>query len=218
MLIREGSSTRAILDDDKPFLKEPSARCPGGSKTGRATRRERRPWPPRTVIRPDAGHGRDSSREEQLDKIGPPLRPQGRVILAAMNRETLGRLYDEEAEGVYRYVLALAGREETAKDLLQDVFVKLANGNMPLAGVRDVRAYLFRMARNLFIDRTRREQSGRERGERWGAGIRPGGAQARSGPEGVGGLVGRRIGGTARGATQRRGPAPLGRVELRENR
>jgi len=84
-----------------------------------------------------------------------------------MNREVLERLYDEEAEGVYRYVLALAGREEVAKDLLQDVFVKIANGGMSLAKVRDVRAYLFRTARNLFIDHRRREQSGRERGERW---------------------------------------------------
>ncbi len=85
-----------------------------------------------------------------------------------MNREILERLYDEEAEGLYRYVLALAGRQEVAKDLLQDVFVKIANGGVSLAGVRDVRAYLFRVARNLFIDRGRREERGRERGERWG--------------------------------------------------
>lgn len=84
------------------------------------------------------------------------------------NRIILERLYDEEAEGVYRYALALAGREEVAKDVLQDVFIKVANGGVSLAGVRDVRAYLFRVARNLFIDRGRREQSGREREDRWG--------------------------------------------------
>ncbi len=83
------------------------------------------------------------------------------------NRQFLERLYDEEAEGVYRYMLALAGREEVAKDVLQDIFVKIAHGGISLAGVRDVRAYLFRMARNLFIDRKRREQSGWERDERW---------------------------------------------------
>ncbi len=84
------------------------------------------------------------------------------------NRQFLERLYDEEAEGVYRYALALAGREDVAKDVLQDVFIKIANGGLSLTGVRDVRAYLFRVARNLFIDRRRREQSGRERDDRWG--------------------------------------------------
>lgn len=84
------------------------------------------------------------------------------------NRQVLGRLYDEEAEGVYRYALALAGREEVAKDVLQDVFIRIAHGGVSLSGVRNVRAYLFRMARNLFIDRRRREQSGRERDDRWG--------------------------------------------------
>jgi RNA polymerase sigma-70 factor (ECF subfamily) len=85
-----------------------------------------------------------------------------------VNRELLERLYDEEAQGVYRYALALTGREDVAKDLLQDLFVKVAHDGMSLAGARDTRAYLFRMARNLFIDRRRREQSRRERGERWG--------------------------------------------------
>ncbi len=84
------------------------------------------------------------------------------------NRQFLEHLYDEEGEGLYRYALALAGREDVAKDLLQDVFIKVAQGGLSLAGVRDVRAYLFRVARNLFIDRRRREQSGRDRDDRWG--------------------------------------------------
>lgn len=84
------------------------------------------------------------------------------------HRQFLEHLYDEEAEGLYRYALALAGREDVAKDILQDVFIKVANGGVALDGVRDVRAYLFRVARNLFLDRRRREQSGREREDRWG--------------------------------------------------
>ena len=85
----------------------------------------------------------------------------------ATKRHTLERLYDEEAEGVYRYALALTGREEVAKDVLQDVFIKVANGGVSLDGVENVRAYLFRVARNLFLDRRRREESGRERDDRW---------------------------------------------------
>lgn len=97
-----------------------------------------------------------------------PLRLQSRARRVATKRNTLERLYDEEAEGVYRYALALAGREDVAKDVLQDVFIKLADGGVSLSGVRDVRAYLFRMARNLFLDRRRREDSSRERDDRWG--------------------------------------------------
>ena len=85
-----------------------------------------------------------------------------------MNRQILERLYDEEAEGVFRYAMALAGREDVARDLLPEVFVKVARDGAGVTGAVDGRAYLFRMARNAFIDRGRREASWRERGERWG--------------------------------------------------
>ena len=85
-----------------------------------------------------------------------------------IDRSTLERLYDQEAEGIFRYALALAGSEGIARDILQEVFVKLARDGLSLQSVQEQRSYLLRMARNGFIDRVRRDQSARERGERWG--------------------------------------------------
>ena len=47
-----------------------------------------------------------------------------------IDRSTLERLYDQEAEGIFRYALALAGCEGIARDILQEVFVKLARDGL----------------------------------------------------------------------------------------
>ena len=72
------------------------------------------------------------------------------------SRAELEKLYDEHAEALFRYVLNLLRNEADARDVLQDVFVKLAGDFRRLAGVRQVRGYLIRMAHNLAIDLIRR--------------------------------------------------------------
>ena len=85
-----------------------------------------------------------------------------------MNREDFELLYDQEAEGVFRFALSLCGQEDVAKDVTQEVFLKVAREESLLSAIESKKAFLFRMARNAVIDRSRRDSSWRDRGERWG--------------------------------------------------
>ena len=66
------------------------------------------------------------------------------------------RLYDEHAQALYAFLLNLTRDEADTRNLLQDVFVKLARDPGLLAGVRDERAFLIRLAHNSAIDLIRR--------------------------------------------------------------
>ncbi len=68
----------------------------------------------------------------------------------------LARLYDEHAQALFAFLLNFTRNETDTRDLLQEVFVKLARQPKLLAEVRDPRAFLIRLAHNLAIDQTRR--------------------------------------------------------------
>ena len=70
-----------------------------------------------------------------------------------MPPETLAALYDAHAAALYRFLLSLTASEPDTRDLLQDLFVKLARHPGPAP--QDPQAYLFRAARNGFIDLVR---------------------------------------------------------------
>jgi RNA polymerase sigma-70 factor, ECF subfamily len=74
-----------------------------------------------------------------------------------MRRETdIERLYDGHAQPLYAFLLNLTRDEADTRDLLQDIFVKLAREPQLLSGVRDERAFLIRLAHNAAIDLMRR--------------------------------------------------------------
>ncbi|MGD0206199.1 MAG: RNA polymerase sigma factor [Verrucomicrobiota bacterium] len=73
-----------------------------------------------------------------------------------MRGPDLRRLYDEHAQALYAFLLNLTRDEADTRDLLQDVFVKLARNPELLAGVRDERAFLTRLVHNAVIDLIRR--------------------------------------------------------------
>ena len=54
----------------------------------------------------------------------------------------LARLYDGHAQALFAFLLNLTRDEEDARDLLQELFVKLAKQPGLLEGVRDERAFL----------------------------------------------------------------------------
>jgi RNA polymerase sigma-70 factor (ECF subfamily) len=74
----------------------------------------------------------------------------------------LERLYDEHAQPLHAFLLNLTRDEADTRDLLQEIFVKLARNANLLLGVREERAFLIRLAHNAAIDLMRRRGS-RER-------------------------------------------------------
>jgi RNA polymerase sigma-70 factor (ECF subfamily) len=71
----------------------------------------------------------------------------------------LERLYDDHAQSLFAFLLNFTRDEPDTRDLLQEVFVKLASQPAMLDGVRDVRAFLIRLAHNAAIDLTRRRKA-----------------------------------------------------------
>ncbi len=64
------------------------------------------------------------------------------------------RLYDEEADALYRFLVLRAGDHDRALDILSESFLRLLAA-MKEGKVREPRAYLYRTARNLIIDDAR---------------------------------------------------------------
>ena len=66
------------------------------------------------------------------------------------------QLYDDHAQALYAFLLNLTRAEADTRDLLQEVFIKIAREPTLLEGVRQPRAFLIRLAHNAAIDLIRR--------------------------------------------------------------
>jgi RNA polymerase sigma-70 factor, ECF subfamily len=84
-----------------------------------------------------------------------------------MAQTDLERLYDEHAQALFAFLLNLTRHEADTRDLLQEVFVKLAKRPELLEEVRDDRAFLLRLAHNLAIDLIRRRGTRERNYEQW---------------------------------------------------
>ena len=71
----------------------------------------------------------------------------------------LERLYDEHAPLLFAFLLNLTRDEADTRDLMQEVFLKLARHPDLLADARQPRAFLLRLAHNLTIDLIRRRRT-----------------------------------------------------------
>jgi len=74
----------------------------------------------------------------------------------------LRRLYDEHASALFAFALNLTRNEQETRELLQELFLKLAANPASLGRVRDLRAWLIRLIHHLCIDGHRRHAT-RER-------------------------------------------------------
>ena len=64
-------------------------------------------------------------------------------------------LFTEHRQGVFRYLCRMVGRAETAHDLTQEVFLRVARAGTPDADAAGRRAWVFRIARNLALNHVR---------------------------------------------------------------
>lgn len=76
-------------------------------------------------------------------------------MIPVMPPERLELLYDTHAAELFRYARSILRDEEGARDVLQEVFVKLARSG--LDGVENEKAWLYRLAHNAAIDQIRRK-------------------------------------------------------------
>jgi RNA polymerase sigma-70 factor (ECF subfamily) len=77
----------------------------------------------------------------------------------------LARLYDDHAPALFAFLLNLTRDEADTRDVLQDLFVKLAREPGLLHGVREERAFLLRLVHNAAIDLMRRRSAREQRNE-----------------------------------------------------
>jgi RNA polymerase sigma-70 factor (ECF subfamily) len=74
-------------------------------------------------------------------------------------QDWLEGLYRDHAPALFRFLIRLTGNEADTRDVLQEIFIRLAKAPHLLDGVAAPRSYLFRMAHRLVIDRHRREKT-----------------------------------------------------------
>jgi RNA polymerase sigma-70 factor (ECF subfamily) len=67
-------------------------------------------------------------------------------------------LYHANHRGLFRYFCRAVGHAETARDLTQDVFVRVSRSVIPAAPDGALRGWLFQIARNLALDHHRSSQ------------------------------------------------------------
>lgn len=77
----------------------------------------------------------------------------------------LEALYERHGESLYRYLLFKLGSSEDAEDALQEAFCRFARYDLRWKAVRNVNAFVFRVARNE-ADRSLRRKLGRREMEK----------------------------------------------------
>jgi RNA polymerase sigma-70 factor, ECF subfamily len=74
-------------------------------------------------------------------------------------QDWLEGLYRDHAPALFRFLIRFTGDEADTKDILQEIFIRLAKSPHLLDGIGARQSYLFRMAHRLAIDRHRRDQT-----------------------------------------------------------
>jgi RNA polymerase sigma-70 factor (ECF subfamily) len=74
----------------------------------------------------------------------------------------LERLYDQHATAVFAFLLNFTRDEDDTREVLQEVFVKIAQQPEVISAARDERGFLIRLAHNAAVDLMRRRGTRRQ--------------------------------------------------------
>ncbi len=72
---------------------------------------------------------------------------------------SLERLYDDHSQSIFAFLLNFTRNEQDTRDVMQELFCKIAARPSLLDGARDERALLIRLAHNMAIDHLRRRST-----------------------------------------------------------
>lgn len=75
-----------------------------------------------------------------------------------MTAAELERIHDEHVAAMFRHGLVVLRDEAATRDVLQDIFLKLAEGKVDLRAVGNERSYLLKMVHHAALDLIRRRQ------------------------------------------------------------
>ena len=75
-----------------------------------------------------------------------------------MNLETFQNSVFSVKNKLFRFAFRLLGSSDEAKDVVQEVFIKVWNGREQLHEVQNLEAWCMRITRNLSLDRLRQQQ------------------------------------------------------------
>lgn len=85
--------------------------------------------------------------------------------LKASDREAYAELFEATYEPLFRYVRSITRDGEAARDVTQDVFIRLWEARDGLSPDRSLEAYLYRMARNRAYNHERSQRTRTEKEE-----------------------------------------------------
>jgi RNA polymerase sigma-70 factor (ECF subfamily) len=86
---------------------------------------------------------------------------QGSAMLSAASARRLETLYREHHAAVLRYLVRMSGSRELAEELAQETFIRAAAGLFAFRGDCSVATWLFRIARNCYLNTRRRPNPAR---------------------------------------------------------
>jgi len=101
--------------------------------------------------------------EESTDMANEADDQRIKGLLTANEPSALEAIWNVYASDLFGYLLTLHRHRPEAEDSLQELFVMIAARREQVATARSLKAYLFRMARNIALNRLRREGLKREK-------------------------------------------------------